>query len=192
MKRDNGLVNHVRDYFENGGKVNKNIKQQLKLDDDFNFDPDDMINNENSDSRKVFEAMVDSAVNEKTNKIMQQQQNTNQKAAYNKKISEQAETFMEKHSMTRDEFVSFTNEAQARIKQNGITFEDMYTMINQDKVNTNVANSTKSDMLNQMKNVRDIPTSASSANNAGQPNNQNDNVFEALLNSDGNIEELLG
>ena len=68
----------------------------------------------------------------------------------------------------------------------------LYAMVNQNKVNTNVANSTKSDMLNQMKNVRDIPTSASSANNAGQPNNQNDNVFEALLNSDGNIEELLG
>ena len=114
MKRDNGLVNHVRDYFENGGKVNKNIKQQLKLDDDFNFDPDDMINNENSDSRKVFEAMVDSAVNEKTNKIMQQQQNTNQKAAYNKKISEQAETFMEKHSMTRDEFVSFVCDGKSK------------------------------------------------------------------------------
>ena len=87
---------------------------------------------------------------------------------------------------------SFTNEAQGRIKQNGITFEDMFTMMNQDKVNTNVANSTKSDMLNQMKNVREIPTSVSSANNAGKPNNQNDNVFDALLNSDGNIEELLG
>ena len=192
MKRDNGLVNHVRDYFENGGEVNKNIKEQLKLDDDFSFDPDEMVNDKNSDSRKVFEAMVDSAVNEKTNKIMQQQQQATQQTAYNNRIAEQAKVFMDKHGMTRDEFVSFTNEAQTRIKQNGITFEDMYTMINQDKVNKNVANSTKSDMLNQMKNVREIPTSASSANNAGQTNNANDNVFDALLNSDGNIEELLG
>ena len=188
MKRDNGLVNHVRDYFENGGEVNKNIKEQLKLDDDFSFDPDEMVNDKNSDSRKVFEAMVDSAVNEKTNKIMQQQQQATQQTAYNNRIAEQAKVFMDKHGMTRDEFVSFTNEAQTRIKQNGITFEDMYTMINQDKVNKNVANSTKSDMLNQMKNVREIPTSASSANNAGQTNNANDNVFDALLNSDGNIE----
>ena len=174
------------------GEVNKNIKEQLKLDDDFSFDPDEMVNDKNSDSRKVFEAMVDSAVNEKTNKIMQQQQQATQQTAYNNRIAEQAKVFMDKHGMTRDEFVSFTNEAQTRIKQNGITFEDMYTMINQDKVNKNVANSTKSDMLNQMKNVREIPTSASSANNAGQTNNANDNVFDALLNSDGNIEELLG
>ena len=129
MKRDNGLVNHVRDYFENGGEVNKNIKEQLKLDDDFSFDPDEMVNDKNSDSRKVFEAMVDSAVNEKTNKIMQQQQQATQQTAYNNRIAEQAKVFMDKHGMTRDEFVSFTNEAQTRIKQNGITFEDMYTMI---------------------------------------------------------------
>ena len=58
MKRDNGLVNHVRDYFENGGEVNKNIKQQLKLDDDFSFDPDEMVNDKNSDSRKVFDKLM--------------------------------------------------------------------------------------------------------------------------------------
>ena len=94
--------------------------------------------------------------------------------------------------MTTDEFRAFTQEAQSRIKQNGITFEDMYTMMNQGKVSQNVANATKNDMLNQMKNVRDIPASVGSANNAGKANNQNDNVFDALLNSDGNIEELLG
>ena len=64
--------------------------------------------------------------------------------------------------------------------------------MNQGRVSQNVANATKNDMLNQMKNVRDIPTSQSAANNAGKPNNVNDGVFDALLNSDGNIEELLG
>ena len=47
-------------------------------------------------------------------------------------------------------------------------------------------------MNNQMKNVRDIPTSVGSANNAGKVNDINDQAFDALLNSDGNIEELLG
>ena len=62
----------------------------------------------------------------------------------------------------------------------------------QGDVNKNVANATKKDMLTQMKNVRDIPTSQGASNNAGKPNSQNDDVFDALLNSDGNIEELLG
>ena len=73
-----------------------------------------------------------------------------------------------------------------------MTFDDMYLIMNQGQVNQNVANATKKDMLNQMKNVRNIPTSQGNANNAGKANNVTDNVFDALLNSDGNIEELLG
>ena len=68
----------------------------------------------------------------------------------------------------------------------------MYMLVNRGKVNQNVANATKKDMLNQMKNVRDIPVSQGSSNNAGVANNPNDDVFDTLLNSDGNIDELFG
>tara|TARA_R110000824_G_scaffold101687_2_gene241518 strand:+ start:2373 stop:3278 length:906 start_codon:yes stop_codon:yes gene_type:complete len=192
MKKDNGLVNHVRDYFESGGDVNPDFKKQLKLDDDFQFDPDEMISNPDSDSRKVFDKMIGSMVDKKANEIMSSQQQQNKKAAYKGQVQKQATEFMEKHAMTQDEFKAFTNEARAQIQQRGITFEDMYLMINKGEVSKNVANSTKNDMLNQMRNVRDIPTSVGGANNAGKSNNQNDGVFDALLNSDGNIEELLG
>lgn len=192
MKKDSGLVNHVRDYFENGGEVNKDIKSKLKLDEDFEFDPDDMVNNPESDSRKVFDSMVNNVVAKKTNEMMQQQQQQAQAQSYNESVKTQAKAFMEKHGMTNEEFIAFTDEAKARIQQNGISFDDMYSMMNQGRVSQNVANATKNDMLNQMKNVRDIPASQSAANNAGKPNNVNDGVFDALLNSDGNIEELLG
>ena len=73
-----------------------------------------------------------------------------------------------------------------------MSFDDMWLIVNKNKAANNIANSTKQDMLNQMKGVRNIPTSQSSSNNAGKPNNVNDDVFDALLGSDGNIEELLG
>ena len=192
MKKDSGLVNHVRDYFQNGGEVNNDIKSKLKLDEDFEFDPEQMISDPSSDSRKVFDTMVGNIVNKKADAIIQQQQTENNKANYSKAVESQAREFMTKHGMTNDEFQAFTQEAQSRISQNGITFEDMYSMINQGKVSQNVANATKNDMLNQMKNVRDIPASQSASNNAGTKSNVNDSVFDALLNSDGNIEELLG
>ena len=192
MKKDNGLVNHVRDYFKNGGEVNTNMKEQLKLDDDFEFDPDEMISNPQSDSRKVFDNMVGNIVNQKANEIVSQQNQQAEQSRHNDNVKKQASEFMKKHGMTEDEFRSFADEAQSRIQERGITFDDMYAMVNQNKVNANVANATKKDMINQMKNVRDIPTSVGNANNAGKSNNQNDNVFDALLNSDGNIEELLG
>ena len=192
MKKDSGLVNHVRDYFQNGGEVNKSVKEQLKLDEDFVFDPDEMISNPESDSRKVFDNMVGNIVNKKADEIVNQQNQEAVNVQQSESVKKQAVEFMKNHGMTEDEFRAFASEAQARVREKGITFEDMYSMINQNKVNANVANATKNDMLNQMKNVRDIPTSISNANNAGKPNNQNDNVFDALLNSDGNIEELLG
>ena len=192
MKKDGKLVDHVRDYFKNGGQVNKNIKEELKLDDDFEFDPDEMVKDENSKSRQVFDKMVGNMVDKKAQGIMEQQQQQANREQYNANIKQQAAAFMEKHSMTADEFRAFTDEAKARIKTQGISFEDMYLLTNQSKVNQNIANSTKNDMLNQMQNVRNIPASVSDANNAGKPNNQTDSVFEALLSSDGNIEDLLG
>jgi hypothetical protein len=192
MKKDNGLVNHVRDYFKNGGEVNTNMKEQLKLDDDFEFDPDDMVSNPQSDSRKVFDNMVSNIVNQKANEIINQQNQQAEQSRHNETVKKQAAEFMQKHGMTEDEFRSFATEAQSRINERGITFDDMYAMVNQNKVNANVANATKKDMINQMKNVRDIPTSVGSSNNAGKTNSINDDAFDALLNSDGNIEELLG
>ena len=192
MKKDNGLVNHVRDYFKEGGEVKKDVKKQLKLDDDFQFDADDMIGNPESDSRKVFDNMVGNIVNQKANQIMTEQNQSAKKAQETEAVEKQAVEFMKNHGMTESEFRAFAAEAQDRIRTKGITFEDMYTMYNQKDVSKNVANATKKDMLNQMKNVRDIPASVSGANNAGKANDENNSVFDALLNSDGNIEELLG
>ena len=192
MKKDSGLVNHVKDYFQQGGQQVQDVKKTLKLDEDFEFDPDDMVNNPDSDSRKVFNSMVGNIVNKKANEVVNQQQQQAAQVQQQQAIKGQAAAFIKKHGLTKDEFEAFAKEAQQKIQTNGITFDDMYMLINQGKVSQNVANATKNDMLNQMKNVRDIPTSVSNANNAGQPVSQNDSVFDSLLNSDGNIEDLLG
>ena len=168
------------------------IKKELKLDEDFQFDSDDMVNNPESDSRKVFDAMIQKTVNQKANQIVQQQETKAQTEAYKSHVNNSAKEFIEKNGLTEQEFDNFVQEAQHKFQTVGMTFDDMYLIVNKDKAAANVANNTKKDMLNQMKNVRDIPASQGASNNAGQPVSQNDAVFDALLNSDGNIEELLG
>tara|TARA_R100000458_G_C8249803_1_gene226995 strand:- start:273 stop:1163 length:891 start_codon:yes stop_codon:yes gene_type:complete len=192
MKKDTGLVNHVRNYFEQGGTVTGDMKTQLGLDEDFEFDPDDMIKNPKSDSRKVFDAMVNQQVNQKASQIIQQQNAEAEQAAYKQHLGKSAQDFITRNGLTEQEFTNFVQEAEHKFKTEGMTFDDMWLIVNKGKAAANVANSTKKDMLNQMKNVRDIPTSQSSANNAGEPVGKNDAVFDALLGSDGNIEELLG
>ena len=74
-----------------------------------------------------------------------------------------------------------------------MTLDDVHYLLNRDTVNTNIAKSTKKEMLDQMQNARNIPATASGANSQGS-NSQTleDNVFDALLGSDGDIDNLFG
>ena len=74
-----------------------------------------------------------------------------------------------------------------------MTLDDAYYILNKDKAAANVANSTKTDMLNQMKNVRNIPTTASDSNNQGtSQKNPNDSVFDSIIGSDNDVDNLFG
>ena len=48
------------------------------------------------------------------------------------------------------------------------------------------------DMLNQMKNVRDIPVSQSGANSQPESANQTDGVFDVLKGIDGGLDDMFG
>ena len=190
MKKDSGLVQHVRNYFEKGGAVPGNVKEQLNLDEDFEFDTDEMVTNPDSKSRKVFNTMVDGIVQKRANEILENEQVKAQQVQNRITLNNKAEDFRKRNGMTEQEFMNFVQNAQDKFSREGLSFDDMYMLVNKGKVSQNVANATKKDMLNQMKNVRDIPVSQSSSNNAGAPNNPTDSVFDTLLGSDGNIEEL--
>ncbi len=192
MKQDSGLVNHVRDYFQQGGEVNKDVKSQLGLSEDFEFNSDDMVNDPNSDSAKVFNNMVDKVVQQRAGEIIQHQNQEDAAVEHNRKLDAQAMNFIKEKGLTAQEFASFVQEAQHKFSTEGMSFDDMWLIVNKNQAAQNVANSTKQDMLNQMKGVRNIPTSQGASNNAGAPVSGTDAAFDALLNSDGNIEELLG
>ena len=70
---------------------------------------------------------------------------------------------MQKHNMSPKNFENFKAQAKSR----NLTLDDVYYILNKEQANQNVANSTKQDMLNQMKNVRNIPTTASDSNSQG-------------------------
>ena len=91
--------------------------------------------------------------------------------------------------MSEEDFGELVNKAKTHI----LTLDDIHYLVNRDQTNQNVANATRTDMLNQMKNVRNIPASASGANSQGdgKPSFE-DEVFDTLLGSDGNIDNLFG
>ena len=190
MKNDNGLIDHVRDYFNKGGNTPKNIKERLNLSEDFVFDPDEMVNKPDSDSAKVFNSMVDNIVQQRANQIMKEQEEVANKENARDYLQQQAADFQKRRNMSNEDFASFVATAEERFERNGMTFDDMFTIMNQGKVNQNIANSTKESMLNQMKNVRDIPTSQSSANSQTANKSHNDNVFDALAELDSGLDGM--
>jgi hypothetical protein len=188
MKNDSGLVDHVRGYLENGGAPPKSIPENLGLDDDFVFDADEAVKNPDSDSAKVFEKSVDTIVNEKVNRMLQQQQNANEQEAAKRARAEEEVEFKKKHGMNDEQFSQMMEKANSHI----MTLEDLHLLVNKEQVAAKTADSAKKDMLDQMKNVRNIPTSASGANSAkGDGKSMDDNIFDAINGTD-EVDNLFG
>ena len=90
--------------------------------------------------------------------------------------------------MSDEEFAEFKEQA----KSHKMTFDDIHYLLNKDKTAKNVAQNTKQEMLNQMKNVRSIPTSASGANSQKVNKSEDREIFENILGFDGGVDNLFG
>tara|TARA_R100000458_G_scaffold47191_1_gene45907 strand:+ start:270 stop:1181 length:912 start_codon:yes stop_codon:yes gene_type:complete len=187
MKNDSGLVDHVRDYLKNGGKPAQSVQEQLGLDEDFVFDAND-IADPDSDSAKVMNAHVDTMVQKRVGQMLNvEKQRAQQMQQAQARVAEE-KAFMQKNNMNQDQFNAFKEKAQQHV----MTLDDVNYLLNRNQNNTNVANSTKADMLNQMKNVRNMPTSASGANSQGQQRSESDEVFDLINGFDSDVDNLFG
>jgi len=187
MKNDSGLVDHVRDYLKNGGKPAQSVQERLGLDEDFVFDAND-ITDPDSDSAKVMNAHVDSMVQQRVGQMLNVEKQRAQKIQQSQARVVEEKAFMQKNNMSEDQFNSFKEKAQQHV----MTLDDVNYLLNRNQNNTNVANSTKADMLNQMKNVRNMPTSASGANSQGQQRSESEEVFDLINGFDNDVDNLFG
>ena len=188
MKNDSGLVEHVRDYLVNGGNTPKNIQQELGLEEDFMFDANEAMTEPESDSAKVLNAQVDKVVQSRVGQMVKHERHQQQKRNAAKIQSEMEEDFRKKKGMTQDEFEEFKGRAQKHV----LTLDDVDYLLNRDQANANVVKSTKDDILNQMKNVRNIPATASGANSQSKEVTPDNALFDGLLGLDGELDNLFG
>ena len=142
------------------------------------FDGQEAMTDPDSDSAKVMNAHVDGLVQQRVGQMLNmEKQRANQiYAAQTRKAEEQE--FMERNKMTPEQFEDFKEKAKAH----KMSLDDVNYLLNRDAAANNVAQSTKQDMLNQMKNVRNMPTSASGVNSQGGKDNDVDrDVFNSIL-----------
>ena len=189
MKNDSGLVSHVRDYLVNGGAPTKTVQEKLNLPEDFVFDGNDAVTDPESDSAKVFNTQVDAVVNNKVGQILQAEKAKAAQVQQRAQMARNEQDFRTKHKMSDDEYKGMVEKAKTHV----LTLEDIHYLLNRDKVQGNIAKSTKQDMADQMKNVRNMPASASGANSQGNnEKNPDDSIFDALLETDSGLDNMFG
>jgi hypothetical protein len=188
MKKDSGLVEHVRNYLVNGGTPSKTMQEQIGLDEDFIFDQQEAMTDPNSDSAKLMNAQVDKVVQARVGQILQAEKQNAQKINAEKGRQQIESDFQEKKGMNDEQF----NEFKERAKNHILTLDDVDYLLNRDQANANVVQHTKTDMLNQMKNVRNIPATASGANSRAQDIDPNNAVFDTIMGTDGDLDNLFG
>jgi len=188
MKKDSGLVEHVREYLVNGGTPSKTMQEQIGLDEDFIFDQQEAMTDPNSDSAKLMNAQVDKVVQARVGQILHAEKQNAQKINAEKGRQQIESDFQEKKGMNDEQF----NEFKERAKNHILTLDDVDYLLNRDQANANVVQHTKTDMLNQMKNVRNIPATASGANSRAQDIDPNNAVFDTIMGTDGDLDNLFG
>ena len=178
MKQDPNLITHVKDYFEGGGKPPKSVKEELGLDEDFIFDPDEAVSDGDSSSAKVLQSVIDGAVQRKLTGFAQNQQKVAETQSAER-------SFKEQHSMSDEEWGEFVDYSKSRT----LTLDDIYFLKNRDSRDKQVANSTRQEMKEQMQRVRNKPQSVAKTGSSGTvETSEEDQVFDAILGIDSELE----
>jgi hypothetical protein len=188
LKSDEGMVQTIKEYLEHGRKP-MDMKEQLNLPEDFVFDMDEAVQDPKSNSAKVFGNMIDNIVDSRVQNELKSDRDSRNKEASQAEQQRLASKFRSENNISEDEFDGMMEWAN----DHKISFEDIHFLKNKDKYMSNVAKNTKTDMLNQMKAVRSIPTSAGATNSSAKAESDpNKLVFDALKNIDGGVDNLFG
>ena len=181
MKDAPNLVTHVRSYFEGGGQAPKNMKEQLKLDEDFVFDPDEAVSEPDSDSARVLQSTIDGVVQKRLSDTLGKQK------AENQRLSQESD-FRQRYEMNEDEWTDFRDFA----KQKTLTLDDIYYLKNRESRETNIAKDASTQVAQQMKNVNERPQSLATTGSQQVESSQDDQLFNSILGIDKDLESAFG
>ena len=178
MREDPNLISHVRNYFEGGGQAPQSMNQQLNLDEDFVFDPDEAFSKPDSDSAKVMGATIDGIVQRRLNNTLQAQKSENAKMA-------KEAQFKQKMNMSDEEWSEFTDFAKSK----SLELEDIYYLMNRKNRDSQIADSTRQEIHDKMREVQSQPNTLATQGSVSVEKSTDDNVFDTILGTDSELEK---
>lgn len=178
MREDPNLISHVRNYFEGGGQAPQSMNQQLNLDEDFVFDPDEAFSKPDSDSAKVMGATIDGIVQRRLNNVLKTQK------AENAKMAKETQ-FKQKMNMSDEEWEEFTDFAKSK----SLELEDIYYLMNRKNRDSQIADSTRQEIHDKMREVQSQPSTLATQGSVPVEKSTDDTVFDTILGSTNELEK---
>ena len=181
MREDPNLISHVRNYFEGGGQTPQNMAEKLNLPEDFEFEADEAFQNPESNSAKLMGATIDGIVQRRLSGALQGQR------AENSKLAKET-SFRQKHEMSDDEWDSFVDFAKSK----SLELDDIYYLKNRENREGQIADSTRKEMQDKMKDVQQQPGSLATAGGSQVESSPDDAIFNSILGTDQKLDNLFG
>jgi hypothetical protein len=176
MRDDPNLLKQVRSYLEDGSTPQSVIKN-LNIPEDFVFDGDEAIKDPNSDSAKVFNAMVDTAVTRRMS-LAKQEDARRQQIDNTKRTEEEALLELQKqHGLTDDQLAEFVNWA----KTETLTLDHLWFLKNRDKRDQQILNESFEERQKQLEKMKGTPRTLASKNAESKGMSEDDMIFDAIL-----------
>ena len=138
-------------------------------------------------SAEVLNTMVDQRADKRVGDRIAPERQKAQQAAQKRNLQSQTKLFVDANKMSKEEFSELSKWAQTH----QLSWEDINYLKNRDKANAKIANNSKQQVLDQMKNVQSAPATASSA--GGEipgDGDHNDAIFDLIQKADNNLENV--
>lgn len=168
MMKDENLVSHVENYFNESGESD-NARNDLGLDDDFYFDSDEAMNNPESDSAKALQQMVQKTVAQTVDKKTSESQAKLQR-------QQEEEAFMKEHGMSRAELDKMMEKAS----DHRLSLNDIHYLVNKEKIAAENERTGQSKVMNQMRKGQEL--GSSKANQGSQAAEQPKTPEDVMMN----------
>ena len=181
MREDPNLITHVRNYFEGGGQTPQNMAEKLNLPEDFEFESDEAFKNPESDSAKLMGATIDGIVQRRLNGALQGQR------AENSKLAKET-SFKQKHEMSDEEWEDFVEFAKSK----SLELDDIYYLKNRQNRDGQIADTTRKEMQEKMRDVQQQPGSLATAGGQQVESSPDDAIFNSILGTDQKLDNLFG
>jgi uncharacterized protein (UPF0147 family) len=181
MREDPNLISHVRNYFEGGGQTPQTMADKLSLPEDFEFEADEAFQNPDSDSARVLGATIDGIVQRRLNGALQGQR------AENMKLARETD-FRSRHEMSDEKWSTFVDYAKSK----SLELDDIYYLMNRKNRDEKIADNTRQELQEKMREVQNQPGSLATAGGAQVEQSPEDSIFDAILGSDSELEKAFG